>query len=43
MDQRFDTLWSEQLEPWLIALETERKKAVRETYIFGIPGVLLIT
>lgn len=42
MDQRFDTLWSEQLEPWLLALETERKKAVRETYIFGIPGVLLI-
>ncbi len=42
MDERFDTLWRERLEPWLLSLEAERKKAVQETYLFGIPGVLVI-
>jgi len=42
VDRRFDTLWKEALEPWLLDLERERRSAVRDTYIFGIPGALAI-
>lgn len=42
MGRDFDRLWQEKLQPWLLGLEAERKQAVRDSLLFGIPAVVLV-
>lgn len=45
MDKQFDDLWREDLEPWLASLEAERRKTVRDMWVWSLwalAGGLLI-